>query len=94
MRGVDCYDLPALDLSAVAGLLVGPHVDQEFLYRHRDLVRAYLDGGGIVVFGGHLYREWLPGAGLFVPVPDRRRSTYRVERIADHPLFAGLSPED
>ncbi|MGQ0842632.1 MAG: hypothetical protein ACT4QF_00720, partial [Sporichthyaceae bacterium] len=42
----------------------------------------------------HLYREWLPGAGLFVPVPDRRRSTYRVERIADHPLFAGLSPED
>lgn len=91
---LDCYDLPTTDLTRFAGLLVGPLADQEFLSRHRAVIARYLGRGGVVVFGGHLHRDWLPGAGAFVPLAGRGLAAYRVAEVAEHPLFAGLTPDE
>src|SRR5581483_10255450 len=53
----------------------------------------YLDRGGVVVFGGHLHRDWLPGASLFVPLASRSLDGYRVVEVADHPIFRGMGTE-
>lgn len=94
VEAVDCYRLPTIDLGRYAGLLIPPLVDQEWLYRHRGVLRSYLDAGGTVVFSGHLHRPWLPGAGLFVPKPVTCVADYAVEVAADHPVFAGVTGRD
>ena len=91
---LDCYALAATDLSRYDGLVIPAMVDQEHLAHHRGVIHRYLDGGGVVVFGGHLHRDWLPGASMFVPLEQPSLATYRVERVADHPIFAGVDPED
>lgn len=63
---LDCYALGSTDLTRYAALIITPSVDQEYLARTRHVISAYLDGGGVVVFGGHLN-----GAGY----PVRRRSS-------------------
>jgi hypothetical protein len=63
---VDCYEVANADLSRFRVVVVGSMIDQEHLARCRLLLRAYLDGGGVVVFGGQLHRDWLPGASRFV----------------------------
>ncbi len=94
---VDCYRLPSLersDLNGYAGLIVPTMVDQEFLNHHRELVRAYLDHGGVIAFSGHLHRPWLPGAGVFEPKRVRTFRDYEVRVVADHPIFAGVEDAD
>lgn len=91
---VDCYTLPQIDLSRHAGILIGPSADQEFLSRHRKIIAGYLERGGVVVFGGHLHRDWLPGAHDFVALAAPGLAGYRVSHVADHPIFAGLEPDD
>lgn len=60
----------------------------------RVVISGYLDGGGVVVFGGHLFRPWLPGAGDFVPLDVRSHRDYEVAWLADHLVFAGVVPAD
>lgn len=91
---VDCYQLAHTDLSRFAVLVVGSMVDQEHLARHRSVVRSYLDGGGVLLFGGQLHRDWLPGATRFVPIDPPSLHAYRVTEIAVHPIFAGVEPDD
>ncbi|MGH3963842.1 MAG: hypothetical protein ACRDRY_11385 [Pseudonocardiaceae bacterium] len=96
-RGTDRMDLYALAetaLSAYAGLIVSAMADQEHLARHRDIIRDYLDAGGVVVFGGHLHRDWLPGAAPFVPLTPPSLRGYRVAEIAEHPVFDGVEADD
>jgi hypothetical protein len=91
---IDCYDLTAVDLRRYAVLVVPPSVDQEFLARNRGVVRAFLDSGRVLIFGGHLHRDWLPGAEVFQPIPTPSLPAYRVARVADHPIFAGINTDD
>jgi hypothetical protein len=91
---VDCYALSSTDLARYAALIITPTVDQEHLIEHRGVIREFLDSGGVVIFGGHLYREWLPGASPFVPLTERRLATYQVIEIADHPIFHGVQPDE
>ncbi|MGQ0718490.1 MAG: hypothetical protein ACT4NP_14490 [Pseudonocardiales bacterium] len=96
-RGTDRVDLYALaetDLSGYAGLIVSAMADQEHLAQHRDIIRDYLDAGGVVVFGGHLHRDWLPGAAPFVPLAPPSLRAYRVAEIAEHPVFDGVEADD
>lgn len=58
---LDIYELPNLELSRFSGLLFPGSVDQEWLYQQRKLVEDFLDTGRVVVFCGHLFRQWLPG---------------------------------
>jgi hypothetical protein len=72
---VDCYALGSTQLTRYAALIITQTVDQEHLTRHRNVIRDFLDRGGVVIFGGHLYRDWLPGASLFVPLTERSLAT-------------------
>ncbi len=91
---VDCYALAGTDVTRFAALLISPTVDQEHLSAHRRVIRGYLDGRGVVVFGGHLRGGWLPGGSDFVPLAHRTLAGYRVIEVAEHPIFAGKTPDD
>ncbi len=91
---LDIYELPQLDLDRFRGLLFPGSVDQEWLYLHRTLIENFLAGGRVVVFSGHLFRLWLPGARPFVPKKVRSFRDYTVRVVKPHPIFAGVSPED
>ncbi|HET9254919.1 MAG TPA: hypothetical protein VFO16_06915 [Pseudonocardiaceae bacterium] len=90
---VDCYAIGSIDLARYAALIIMPNADQEHLARRQRVIRDYLDRGGVVVFGGHLHREWLPGASMFVPLTNRSLDGYRVIEVADHPIFRGMGTE-
>jgi hypothetical protein len=89
---VDVYDLPGTDLRRHAGLVIEGMVDQEFLYHHRELIRAFLDDAKVLVFSGHLLRPWLPGCGPFVPKHVRSFRDYTVRVVMPHPIFEGVNP--
>lgn len=91
---LNIYELPGLDLERFRGLLFPGSVDQEWLYLHRELVEAFLSGGRVVVFSGHLFRTWLPGAGLFVPKQINSFRDYAVKIIKPHPIFEGVLEKD
>ena len=90
---IDCYALADTDLSRYRVLVVSAMADQEHLARHREVITAFLDGGGVLLFGGHLHRDWLPGTAPFVPVTPSLQG-YRVGEIAPHPIFDGVEPDD
>ncbi len=90
---VDCYAIGSIDLARYAALIIRSNVDQEHLARRQRVIRDYLDRGGVVVFGGHLHRDWLPGASAFVPLTNQSLDGYRVVEVADHPIFRGMGTE-
>jgi hypothetical protein len=90
---VDCYEIGSIDLTRYAALIIGPSADQEHLVRQQRVIRDYLDRGGVVVFGGHLHRDWLPGASAFVPLTNQSLDGYRVVEVAAHPIFRGMGTE-
>ncbi len=94
VEALDCYALATSDLGAYVGLIVPTMVDQEFLHRHRKLLRAYLDGGGVIAFSGQLHRPWLPGAGFFEPKRTSSFRDYEVSIVADHPIFSGVEASE
>ncbi|MCW0213099.1 MAG: hypothetical protein OJJ54_07055 [Pseudonocardia sp.] len=91
---IDCYALDRTDLSRYALLVVSGTVDQEHLARHRGVIRTFLDGGGVLLFSGQLHRDWVPGASSFVPLAHPSLAAYRVAWLAEHPIFAGIEPDD
>lgn len=91
---IDVYDLPATDLSPFAGLIVGGAADQEFLFQNKEVIRDFLGAGKTLVFSGHLFREWLPGCGLFVPKVIDSVKDYSVTLEDEHPVFEGVDPAD
>lgn len=90
---VDCYALSDETLAPYRVLVVGSNVDQEHLARRREVIRAFLDAGKVVIFCGHLDQDWLPGARHFEPVMPPRRALYVVTEAADHPVFDGVELE-
>lgn len=91
---IDAYDLPGTDLASYSGVIVEGMVDQELLLDHRDVIASYLDGGGVVVWSGQLFRPWLPGCGAFVPTTISSFRDYQVEVASPHPVFDGVDPVD
>jgi|GEM_PF-137807 len=90
VTSIDCYDLSDESLAAHRILVIGSNVDQEHLARRRDVIRRFLDAGKVLIFCGHLNQDWLPGARHFEPALPRRRASYVVTEVADHPVFAGV----
>jgi hypothetical protein len=91
---LDIYELPNLDLDRLSGLLVPGSVDQEWLYLHREVIEDFLNKGRVVVFSGHLFRPWLPGASSFVPKQIDSFRDYAVSVVKSHPVFVGVKAED
>lgn len=91
---IDLYDLTGADLGRYRVLVVSGMADQEYLARHRDVIHRYLDGGGVLLFGGQIHRDWLPGASRFVALDPPSLRAYRVAELAPHPIFDGVEPDD
>lgn len=91
---VDCYDLAATDPARYGVLVIPTMIDQEHLVRHRAWIRTYLDTGGVLIFGGQIHRDWLPGAVAFQPISPPSLRAYQVTEIAEHPIFDGVEADD
>ncbi|HBZ81544.1 MULTISPECIES: phosphate starvation-inducible protein PhoH [Brevibacillus] len=91
---IDVYDLPGHDLSPYKCLVITGLIDQELLYKQKEQIRDFLDGGKVLVFSGNLFLPWLPGASAFVPKEIRNHSDYDVTIAKEHPIFAGVQTYD
>lgn len=92
---IDIYDLEGLDLERYCGIVIPSTADQEFLLKHCQIIRDYLDSCRVVVFCGHLFRPWLPGASNFVPKKIESYKDYAVKVVSkQHPIFAGVLDHD
>lgn len=88
------YDLPGLDLTRFGAILVSAHTDQRAFAACGDRIAAFLDAGGLLVFNGHIAYPFLPELATFVPVPGHGLALLQVRRAAEHPVFAGVDPQD
>lgn len=91
---IDEYDLESTDLSKYNVLLITYFVDQEYLYKHKDIIESFLNEGKVVIFCGHLFRNWLPGSSLFMPKKINSYKDYFVKAIPGAPLFNDVEIED
>lgn len=91
---VDQYAFGALDLSPFKAIVVHDFIDQEYMYRQREKLAAYLNAGGIVVWSGHLVKEWLPGCAIFTPKEVTSHTDYELTFVSEHSVFAGVDTND
>ncbi len=91
----DQYELPDMDLMAYAGVLIPTHADQRALSApaRRAQFAAYLERGGTVVTNGHIVYPFLPGHSMFQPIQDCTLADLYVHRMADHPVWDGVSED-
>ena len=91
---IDEYELESTDLSNYNVLMITYFVDQEYLYKHKQIIDDFLNEGKVVIFCGHLFRPWLPGCSLFMPKKINNYEDYLVQAVPGAPLFDGVEIED
>lgn len=91
---VDHYRLHETDLTGYAALLLPAHLDQRYFGRITAQVEAFLDGGGTLVFNGHVAWPMLPEFRPFVPLPRIDLAHLQVHRLKPHPVFEGVDMQD
>lgn len=94
MAVADLYQLTEIDLAPYDGLYISGMVDQELLWRERDVVARFIDTAKVVVFCGQLLHPWLPGSGTFVPAPVTSHRDYEVRVVSQGGVLAGVDPRD
>lgn len=90
----DIYAFDEIDLESFGALLVSMHADQRFLASRAERIERFLQAGGTVVANGHVAYPFLPGIGLARTLQHYRLDDLRILRLADHPIWAGVSGED
>ncbi|MGN4124133.1 hypothetical protein ACMGD3_03760 [Lysinibacillus sphaericus] len=93
-RFVEQYDFAQKDLNEIDVLIIPNFIDQEFLYTQREKIAGFLAQKKIVVYCGHLFREWLPGCGPFMPQLIRNYKDYEVFPTAQSTIFEGVTTAD
>lgn len=91
---IDIYELPRIDLKPFKCLVINSLIDQEFLYKHRHIISAFLDDKKVLIFSGNLCKDWLPGGSLFVPKEINSFQDYVVSVHQPHPIFEGVLEDD
>lgn len=91
---IDQYQLTQHNLEPYYCIVVHDFADQEYLYKNRAIIEGFLEAGKIVIFGGHLFREWLPGCPIFTPRTIESHEDYNVYKKIDHPIFEGVDTDD
>lgn len=91
---IDEYKLESTALSKYNVLMITYFADQEYLYKHKQIIENFLNEGKVVVFCGHLFRQWLPGCSLFMPQKINSYKDYFVQAIPGSPLFDGVEIDD
>ncbi|NQX66067.1 phosphate starvation-inducible protein PhoH [Paenibacillus alba] len=95
IKVLDQYDLASYDLLEAGHkfLFLDEFIDQELMLDQKDRIKAFLDQGNLLFFGGQLFRHWIPGASLFVPKMIHSYLDYQVT-VLDHPIFDGVLSDD
>lgn len=91
---IDEYEFHLTDLSNYNVLVITYFIDQEYLYKHKNLIEKFLDEGKVVVFCGHLFRAFLPGCSFFMPKKINSYKDYIVEIKEGSPIFKGVDIDD
>ena len=91
---VDTYELPNIDLKPFKCLVIQGLIDQKFLFRHKEVIREFLDDKKIIVFSGNLFLDWLPGGSSFIPKTIHSYKDYEVSVNQPHPIFEGVEEDD
>ncbi len=87
------YDLPQVDLSQYKAVMISNTIDEEFLYKHKEIISTYLDNGGIICSFAQNFKLWLPGNSLYTlsPTPIKDRV---INVKNDHLIFKGITEYD
>lgn len=91
---IDEYELETTNLSPYNVLYITEFVDQEYLLNHKEVISEFLNNGKVVVFCGHLFRNWLPGCSLMMPKKINSYKDYYVHPVPGAPLFESVEVED
>ncbi|MEO0385555.1 MAG: hypothetical protein AAF234_18605 [Pseudomonadota bacterium] len=89
---IDLYELAEADITAYCGLILSGRVDQDYLYRHRDVLLNFIEAGNTVVFSGDIDVPWLPDTAPSLPIDQPNGSDIGLA-FADHPIFDGISAD-
>lgn len=87
---LDMYDLPDTDLHQFRAVILPMFTDQEMLLRQKAQIRRFLDDGRILVWSGHLFHPWLPGAGMFRAHKITKATDYTIYPAVPHPIFKNV----
>jgi hypothetical protein len=91
LRVVRQVDLRPSDLDNCCGLIATIYLDQIDFAARGEAVGKFLAQGGRIVFNGHVLRPFVESMRPYVPLAKQRKSDLALERLAPHPVFAGLS---
>lgn len=91
---IDQYEIQTADLSAFNVLVVTDFIDQEHLYKHKEVIENFLNDGKIVVVNTHMFRPWVPGVGLFMPKEIRKHSDYVMEATTADSFYKGVDMQE
>ncbi|WP_342504074.1 hypothetical protein [Lysinibacillus sp. FSL L8-0126] len=88
------YDLPYVDLTAYAGIIITNHVEEQFLLEHKMILDEYLLQGGVIFSLTEISLPWLANVANWkrspIPLKDRE---IMIEQ-ANCSLFKGIEPYD
>mgnify|MGYP003434154273 CR=1 FL=1 len=90
---IEQYQLANENLDSYTCMVIHGFVDQEFLATQKEKIRAFLNQKKIVIFSGHLFRDWLPGTSPFIPRVIHSHLDYVVTIAQPHPIFAGVDSD-
>lgn len=88
------YDLPSVDLTAYAGIIITNHVEEQFLLEHKKILDEYLLHGGVIFSLTEISLPWLANVANWkrspIPLKDRE---IMIEQ-SNCSLFKGIEPYD
>ena len=91
---VDQYSFAKTDLSGYRCISIPGFIDQEYMQTQRDKILEFLHDGKILIFCGHLFRDWIPGASMFIPKKINSFQDYAVHIQKNHMIFKGVKEDD
>ncbi|GAX46471.1 hypothetical protein [Pseudolactococcus reticulitermitis] len=91
---VDQYLFEAKLLNDYDCLLITEFVDQELLYRHRQAILHFLNSQKIVIFCGQLFRDFIPGATLFMPKAIKAHQDYNLYITPESEIFKSVKVDE
>lgn len=94
IKQVPQYEIGTFDFTEFDVIMVPNFADQENLYMHKNVFDEFLKEQKIIVFFGHLFRPWLPGAPLFMPEKIKHFSDYNLYPKNNSSIFKGVLTED
>ena len=91
---LDQYAFSEIDLENYKCIAVPSFIDQEYMATQKQKIHDFLNEGKILIFCGHLFRDWIPGASTFMPKEIKSFKDYAVHIQKDHMIFEGVKEDD